>query len=133
MHGADNHTNINASSFQYRALLDTARALRLSRRARLLPKGHACGPLDLAPVSPAAGRGFLLAQRLRQASTKLGAVSSLVLWRRVGRSLIKFTHLRSVVGLELLRSQQTIFVQFLYMPRPGPETVFQEVPLPCLR
>ena len=68
------------------------------------PQGPRLRSLDLAPVSPAAGRGFLLAQRLRRASTKLGAVSSLVLWRRVGCSLIRSTHLRSVVGLELLRS-----------------------------
>ena len=36
------------------------------------PQGPRLRSLDLAPVSPAAGRGFLLAQRLRQASTKLG-------------------------------------------------------------
>src|ERR1700729_1161832 len=54
---------------------------------------------DLAPVSPAAGRGFVLAQRLRQASTELGAVSSLISWRRVGCSLIRSTHLRLIATL----------------------------------
>jgi hypothetical protein len=61
-----------------------------------LLQGPRLRSLDLAPVSPAAGRGFLLAQRLRQASTKLGAVSSLVLWRLVGCSLIRSTHLRLI-------------------------------------
>jgi hypothetical protein len=63
------------------------------------PQGPRLRSLDLAPVSPAAGRGFLLAQPLRQASTKLGALSSLILWRRVGCSLIRSTHLRLIATL----------------------------------